>query len=63
MFSHHPRFNGKAPDRIEPMDVIDRSRLHARWILASAQCRRDTLHYRRWNAADKTGGGTMHMSG
>src|ERR1700733_7993034 len=60
--SHYPRFGGKAPNRIEPMDVIYRTRLHVRRIFASAQCRRDALHHRRRNAANMTRGSTMHMT-
>ena len=60
--SHNPCFGSKAPNRIKPVDLIDRTYLHVRRILALAQCRRDARHHRRWDASDTTRNRTMNMA-
>ena len=58
----NPCFGGKAPGRIESVDVIDRASLHVSRILAFAQCRRDARHHRRRNAPDMTRSRTVNMA-
>jgi hypothetical protein len=60
--SDNPRLGGKAPNRIKPVDVVDRTSLHVRRILAFAQCRRDARHHCRPDAADITLGSAMNMA-
>ena len=57
----NPRFGGKAPVRIEAVDVIDRP-LHVGRILAFAQWRRDARHHGRRNAADMTRRSAVNMA-
>ena len=56
------RFAGKAPNRIKSVNLIDRTCLHVRRILAFAQCRRDALHYCRRDASDITRSSTMNVA-
>jgi hypothetical protein len=58
----YPRFGGKAPSRIEPVNLIDRPYLHVRRIIAFAQCRRDAGYHRRGDASDMSLGGAMNMT-
>ena len=58
----NPCFAGKAPKRVKSVDLIDRSCLHVRRILAFAQGRRDALHHCRRDASDITRGSTMNMA-
>ena len=44
------------------MDLIDRTCLHVRRILAFAQCRSDALHHCRRDASDTTLSSTMNMA-
>ena len=60
--SDNPCFGGKAPNRIKPVDLIDRTFLHVRRILALAQCRRDARHHCRRDASDTTRNSTMNMA-
>ena len=60
--SDNPCFCGKAPSRIKPVDLIDRSHLHVRRILALAQRRRDARHHCRRDASDTTCNSTMNMA-
>ena len=57
-----PRFGGKAPNGIKPVDVVDRTLFHPVWVLSFPQRRRDALHHCRRNSSDMTLGGTMHMT-
>src|SRR5262249_19488107 len=54
-----PCFGGKAPNRIEAMDLIDRTRLYLRRIGAVAQRRRNTLHDARRYVANITLSGAV----
>src|SRR5450759_5384460 len=60
--SDNPCFGGKAPNRIKPVHVIDRTHFHVSRILAFAQCRRDARHHCRRDAPDMTLGSTMNMA-
>ena len=58
----NPCFAGKAPKRVKSVDLIDRSCLHLRRILAFAKGRRDALHHCRRDASDIPRGSTMNMA-
>ena len=58
----NPCFAGKAPKGVKSVDLIDRTLLHLRGILAFAQGRRDALHHCRRDASDITRGSTMNMA-
>src|SRR5690348_2409686 len=58
----NPCLAGKAPNRIKSVDLIDRTCLHVRRILAFAQCRRDAWHHCRRDTSDITRGSTMNMA-
>ena len=60
--SDNPCFGGKAPNRIKPVDLIDRTYFHVRRILALPQCRRDARHHCRRDAFDTTRNRTMNMA-
>jgi len=59
---HNPRFGGKTPGWIEPVQVIDRARAHGRRVFALAKRCRNALHYACGNWSDKTFCGAMHMT-
>src|ERR671935_1259400 len=58
----NPCFAGKAPNPIKSVNLIDRTCLHVRRILALAQCRRDALHHCCRDASDITRGSTMNVA-
>src|SRR3546814_4543237 len=60
--SDDPRFGRETPNRIAPMDLIDRARLHIGRILASAQRRRDARHHVCGDALDIARGRTVHAA-
>src|SRR5262245_57708332 len=57
-----PCFGGKAPNRVKPVDVIDRTSSHISRIFAFAQCRRDARHHRRRDARDMTRSSTVNVA-
>src|SRR3989304_7911940 len=60
--SDNPCFGGKTPNRIKPVDLIDRTYLHLSRILTFAQCRRDARHHCRRDARDMTRSSTVNMA-
>src|SRR5690242_1073369 len=60
--SDNPCLGDKAPSRIKPVDVIDRTHPHSRWIFVFAQCCRDALHHCRRDAPDMTRSSPVNMA-
>jgi hypothetical protein len=60
--SDDPCFGGKTPNRIKPVDLIDRTSPHISGIFAFAQCRRDAGHHHRRDARDMTRSSTVNMA-
>jgi len=59
--SDNPCLGGKTPNRIKPVDLIDRTHPHLRRILAFAQCCRDALHHKAAVGKNAKGSRRAHV--